>query len=385
MRALRSRLGPLLFTSLVLVASCAAPAAGPAPAAPAKPAGAPAAAAPTQAGAPTAAAVAPTAVPRLGRVRYGTQQLANFAPVFLAEERGYFRQEGIETELINFGNSSEILPALATDQIDAAGFSTNAAVWNSVARGVQQKLVLEQGSYRPGYGSTSFVVRKDVWDAGRGRRLEDLRGLSLAFTPPGKPTGNGCAASAGLRRVGMTLDDLDITPVPFPDMVPALANGSVDGAVIAEPFFTRVTRQNMAVKLAGLDELYPNFTIAVVAFSSSLYGNRPLAKGVVRAYLQAVREYAAVLTGQPSGLSRADIDQIIAKHTNTDVNVLRDLTPNWYSVNGLPNRESLLYCYNFFRDLGLVPEPVSEAAFAALWGDELVEEVLREIGRQPES
>src|SRR5919107_760617 len=135
MRALRSRLGPLLFTSLVLVASCAAPAA------PAKPAGAPAAAAPTQAGAPTAAAVAPTAVPRLGRVRYGTQQLANFAPVFLAEERGYFRQEGIGTELINFGNSSEILPALATDQIDAAGFSTNAAVWNSVARGVRQKLV----------------------------------------------------------------------------------------------------------------------------------------------------------------------------------------------------------------------------------------------------
>jgi hypothetical protein len=41
----------------------------------------------------------------------------------------------------------------------------------------------------------------------------------------------------------------------------------------------------------------------------------------------------------------------------------------------------MLYCYQFFREQGLIPEPVSEAQFASLWGTELVEEVLREVGR----
>ena len=365
------------LAAVVLLASCAAPTSAPSPAAPGT----------TGAErAPATSATAALPAPRaMSRVRFGHQPLAVFATVYLADERGYFQQEGVDLELIGFGNSSEMLPALATDQIDAAGFSTNAAVWNSVARGVQQRIVLEMSSYRPGYGSTGLVLRKELYDAGRGRRLEDLRGLSLAFTPPGKATGNGCAASAGLQRAGMTLDDLSIQPVPFPDMVPALANGAVDGAMIAEPFLTRTVRQGTAVKVIGLDEMYPDFTVAIIAFSSSLYANRAAAKGFVRAYLRANRDYAAAMSGQASEAERSNIHDVIARRTGTDVAVVRDVTPSWFGVNGLPNRKSLLYCYGFFRDQGLIPEPISDAAFATLWGTDLVEEVLGEIGRLPEN
>jgi hypothetical protein len=38
-----------------------------------------------------------------------------------------------------------------------------------------------------------------------------------------------------------------------------------------------------------------------------------------------------------------------------------------------------------FREPGAIPEPVSEAATASLWGMELVEQVLTEVGRLPES
>jgi hypothetical protein len=61
------------------------------------------------------------------------------------------------------------------------------------------------------------------------------------------------------------------------------------------------------------------------------------------------------------------------------------MAPPGIHPNGQPHRESIMYCYQFFRDQGLIPEPVTEAGFASLFGTDLVDEVLAEIGRAPES
>jgi NitT/TauT family transport system substrate-binding protein len=68
--------------------------------------------------------------------------LAADLAIAVAAERGYFRQEAVDAELIGFTNASEMIPALATDQVDVAGFGSNAATWNAAARGVPFKLVL---------------------------------------------------------------------------------------------------------------------------------------------------------------------------------------------------------------------------------------------------
>src|SRR5207247_525667 len=118
-----------------------------------------------------------------------------------------------------------------------------------------------QGQLSPREGDQYLAVRKELYDAGRGQRLADLRELSLAITPPGKGTSTACGLGRGLQQVGLTLDDLNIQPITFPDMVPALANGAIDAAMIAEPFLTRAIRQGTTVKVLGLGDLYPEFTI----------------------------------------------------------------------------------------------------------------------------
>jgi len=182
----------------------------------------------------------------------------------------------------------------------------------------------------------------------------------------------------------LTLDDIDIQPLTFPDMVPAFANGAIDGAMITEPFLTRAVKQGSAVRVMGIDEMYPNYQITTLGFSPSLYGNRAAAKGFVRAYIQAMRDYLNAVAGQPSPITRARIDELIAQQTKIDAAVVHEMELPGLSANGLPNQEAMRYCYQFFRDEGLIPEPVSDAAFASLWGTELVEEVLREMGRVAE-
>src|SRR5829696_815600 len=117
-RALRWLATLQAASALLLACAPSAPPPAPAPAAPA-PAVA-AAAAP--ASVPTAAvAAAPV------RVRMGTQTSVNDIAMWLGAERGYFQEEGIDLDLVPFSNASEMVPALATDQMEAGGIAFNPA------------------------------------------------------------------------------------------------------------------------------------------------------------------------------------------------------------------------------------------------------------------
>lgn len=343
---------------------------------------APPAAAPAALGARPADA-APAAQTPL-RVRLSGQNIATEVVVWLAEDRGYFRQEGIEIEHVTFGSASEMIPALATGQLDAAPMPANPAMWNAAARGVGARIVVDLGTYLPGKSEQALMVRKAVYDAGRGQRLEDLRSMSLAITPPGKATTTACALSAGLRQAGLTLDDVDIQPITFPDMVGAMANGAVDAAMMVEPFVTRALQQGTAVKAFSLGDIYPNFTIATLGLADGMYNNRPAAKGFVRAYIRSIREYLAAVDGPPGTPAREQVNAIIARGTGIDLATVAAMTPSYFNPNGLPNRDSMLYCYEFFRGQGLVTLPIPDAVLnGSLWGTDLTEEVLAEIGRVP--
>src|SRR5262249_22480689 len=176
----------------VLLAACAPASAPPAASQPASQP-APAAAAPVAtSGAPAAASApaaqpapaAPAAPPSLTPLRMGTQTSVNDIAMWLGAERGYFQQEGVELDLVPFSNASEMVPAIATEQLEAGGIAFNPAAINAVARGVPLKVVLDRATFRPGFGTQAMVVRKQTYDAGRGRTLGELKGLTGPVLPP---------------------------------------------------------------------------------------------------------------------------------------------------------------------------------------------------------
>ena len=366
------RAGLLLLIATAVLSGCAPSASPGSPAAPA---------APTVSG-PASAAPAQAPVQR-PHVRYASQFSSGDTPAFIAAERGYFQQEGVDLEFVRFSNASEMIPALATGQVEAGSAGSNPATWNSVARGIPLKLVLDRGTFRPGWGDQALAIRKAVYDARPVQSLADVRGMTIAATPPGKGTASGCVLASGLQRAGLTLDDINLQAINFPDMLAALANGAIDGAMLNEPFLARALGQGTAVRAVDIDQMYPNFTISAVVFGPQLYEQRAAAKGFVRAYIRGIRDFLAARAGS-GPLSNDEVDAIIAKYTGIEPAFVREMSPPGFNPNGLPNRDALLYCYHFFRNEGMIPEPASEQALAAVWGTDLVEEVLAEIGRLPE-
>src|SRR5262245_3483740 len=103
-----------LIAAAMVALACAPPAAAPgSPAAPAAAAGspaAPAAAAPTTAAAPTASSGA-EAPPPPQSMRYGYVPILAAGPMYIAKERGYFAEQGIDLEMQSFDSGALLIPA----------------------------------------------------------------------------------------------------------------------------------------------------------------------------------------------------------------------------------------------------------------------------------
>ena len=175
----RSRGLALGLSLSLLVAACAAPAA-PSPSAPARPGAArPRRPRPSSSVQPTAAAPAQSAG-EPARVRVGTIGSLSDSGLFIAQDRGYWQEQGLNVDLVPFDNVGLMVPAMGTGQIEVGAGSTAPGLFNAVRRDVPLKIVADKGNAAPGFGFSALVLRKDLADSGAIRDFPDLRGKTVA-------------------------------------------------------------------------------------------------------------------------------------------------------------------------------------------------------------
>lgn len=302
------------------LAACAggapAPAAGSAAPAAAKPAGAAASAA----AAPAAASATPRA---LTTVRYGLvapPAVAN-AGVLIAEARGWFADEGIQVEQVPFESAARMVAPLSTNQLEAGSGGMSAGVFNGYNRGVELVIVADLGSTSPGNGFQGVVVRKDLVDDGRFRSTADLRGLKLGVTTLANVGEVSC--SYLLAQAGMVLADVELVTMSFPDMIIALANGSLDAAYLNEPFITDAIERGVAVVHKRVDEFHSNAQAGVLLYSPAFAQNTDPATRFMVAYLKGVRRFNDAF-GKRDAQARAEVIDILAESTALKSKALYD-------------------------------------------------------------
>jgi ABC-type nitrate/sulfonate/bicarbonate transport system substrate-binding protein len=210
------------------------------------PAGAPpAGAAPTAvtAGTPPQGAAPPAAGPTQGAppplsppvaIKVGSQGTVAERGIFIALERGYFAEEGLDVDLIPV--RTDQIPLLVTGEIDFSNGGSDPSVFNAVQRGVGVKIVAYNIVIGEHDSSSAFVVRKDLVDGGQYREPSDLKGRTVGV-PPASATPM-IFLERWLAKGGLALPDVSTVNLPFADLVPALGNRGVDAAFLAEPFIT---------------------------------------------------------------------------------------------------------------------------------------------------
>lgn len=305
----------------LLLAACAAPAprAAPAPAASAPAASAPAASAPAASAAaaapssaaraePTAAA-APAGAP--DQVRVMVVGTAAESAIYIAMERGYFRDERIEVETLTFDSASKVMPALGTGELDVAAGAPGPALFNAVERGVGVRIVSPQSQNSGNNSSLWIIVRKELVDSGAVRTAADLQGRKVAV--PAAASANEYVVDRLLQEVGLRSTDVELVELGLPDMGPALANGSIDAGLGAEPTASVFAQNGWAVKWRAASSFVPDIQFTVLLYSPKFADERTdVAARWLTAYLRGARDWQAMLD---SGAGRDEIFGYLSKYT----------------------------------------------------------------------
>lgn len=305
---------------------------------------------PSPAGAGRVAPAATTS--RVVHVGLGNASASN-AGIYVADGLGFFAEQGLEINYVDFGSASEVMPALARGDLEIGDVGINPALFNAVARHVGIKLVADKGSMPPGFGFTSFVAASSLAD--QIRSPSDLKGRKLAMTPPGLGTSNGFALSKYLAQANLSPNDIDIVPIAFPEQIAALANHSVDAAIMAEPFATRAVQNGVGVRVATLDKIDPYEQVAGLVYSDAFIANhRDLGIAWMTAYVKGVRAYNAAFI---NGIDKERIISILADKTDIkDTQLWGSIIPAGLNADGKLNDQSIADAAKYFQTVGLTPE-----------------------------
>jgi NitT/TauT family transport system substrate-binding protein len=307
-------------------------------------------------GASAVSAAAPTVV------NVGIANASSDVAFFIADKKGYFRQEGIDAHFVSFDSGAKMVAPLGAGQLDVAGGSPSAGLYNAVTRGIGIKVVADKGSTPPGYGYQPLLVRKDLVASGRYKTLADLKGMKVA----GSATGSASTSTMNeaLKKAGLKTSDVERIYLGFPQHVMALENKAVDAALTTEPSATQAVRSGAAVRVMGDDQIYPNHQLAVVLYSNVFIHAHPdTAKAFMRAYLRAARDYNdSLANGKIAGPNADEVIAILTQYTPIkDASVYRSIVPQGTNPDGKLNIASLENDLAFFKREGVVKGNVSVA------------------------
>jgi len=270
--------------------------------------------------------------PALTRLKVGLVVSVSDAGFFIASDKGYFREQGIELEITRFDSAARMVAPLGAGQLDIGGGAPSAGLFNAIARGIPLKIVADKANMNPGHGYEAIVVRKALWDTGALTSPAGLRGRAVALAARDiVPEVN---LDTFLRTAGLTVNDVNVVTMAFPDMGTALANGSIDAGLVIEPFATEIVEKGAGVIWRRNDRTVPGQQTAVVLYSPKFTEDRPeLAKRFMLAYLRAVRYYNDAFVNKDPAKKR-EVVQILVRNTPVkdpalyDKMVMPGLNPN---------------------------------------------------------
>jgi len=226
-------------------------------------------------------AALPAAAADKVRLRLDWSTIGYHSPFYLAAERGYYRDAGLEVD-IQEGKGSGNTVQLVGNGADTFGYADASVAAKSASQGVPIKVVM--GIIRKGPASIAFPLDGPI------KKPADLKGKTIISCP-------GHAAliflPAYLKANGMAMSDVKVTTVDCGSLFPLLAQGKADAATGFTPgSISNLARAGMT-KVGHLDYAQAGIVLpshGIVASTKTIEGRPDLVRRFVAATAKGWQE-----------------------------------------------------------------------------------------------
>lgn len=248
----------------------------------------------------------------------GVLRLSSSAPVFIAQDKGYFRDAGLNIELKFFDAAQPVAVASASGAVDVGVTAFTAGLYNLAGKGAL-KVIAGMSRERPGYPLIGYFASNNAFAAGL-REPKDLAGKRVAVTQVGSSFHYSLGLLAG--KYGFKLSDTRIVPLQsLSNAAAALKGEAVDAALLPVSTARRLMDDGGAKLLGWVGDETP-WQVGAVFASPATLKNAPLVTRLLAALARADREYHEVILaamkdgGAPIDERTRPLLQIIARYTN---------------------------------------------------------------------
>jgi len=274
-----------------------------------------------------------------------------FVTFYIAQEEGFFAEQGLEVEFVKFTSVTQALPLLVQGDLDVAAGSINAGLFNAIAQDMNIKIVAGRDYIDADQGNMALVVRKDLYESGVIDTVAEVKGKQVPM--PCTACINDYGMSQILKAADLTLNDVVITKMSPQDIITALGSGSVEVATLGSLQIGQVKGLGYAQTLVLFSDEIPGFQVSYVMFGPTLLNDNPdTGKKFMIAYLKGARQYA-------EGKTERNLE-IAEKYIGMDRDTL--LNSPWPPQNsgGRVNVEDVLTFQDWAYDSGYLDKKVTE-------------------------
>ncbi len=262
-------------------------------------------------------------------VKLGDLPAISNAAIYLAAEKGFFKEQGIVTDINTFASAAKQVPALVAGELEVSVGSASAGLFNAVAQQAPFRIVADKGQARKGYGFSLLTVRKDLAESGQVKSFRDLKGKKIAILAKGNIQHYLVGKMA--EEAGLTINDVELVFMDAPSQVTALETKAIDASYAVEPWAARFAERGVAVPFRTPDQVkgLGPVQVGVIIFSGKfIKERRPVAQRWLSAYLKAAELFHQKGTKDP------EIAAILEKYTKVPAKVVQAAIPPYQDPNG---------------------------------------------------
>jgi NitT/TauT family transport system substrate-binding protein len=217
--------------------------------------------------------------PETGLIKMGIEPWIGYGPWYIAEQKGFFKKQGLDVEIINFSTDADREAAFVGGKTDVSNVPTQTALLFGQQQIPARAVLLEDESLE----ADAVLAKAPVTS------IKDLKGQKVAYE---EGTTSDILLNYALEQNGMSIDDIQKVPLPASNAGNAAMAGQVGAAVTYQPYIAAVLNKDPEFKEIYAAKEDPGLISDVLMASNEMIEDKPgQLAALVRAWGEAIEFY----------------------------------------------------------------------------------------------